>query len=464
METNKCFEECLIKNLIFQSLSLDTALKPLLSISYSSKGSRKLAKLLIDLNSKIYEMLKQKIKLTNVSSEGEEGTLPLDSFQENLEMTSKRFGTLLSILHMFLGDIVNSQSQYTPAPFIPCLENLVEKYIPGGYIIVKSAWNFNYSFAEISQYIKNMLVYSGISIDNDFPEHLVYLSFPRVEKENVLLHCVFAHEIGHFFNTVKEISNHISIHIEDPKILVTIPSLYSQLLRSIQSWYKELVSDVFGIHLFGPAYFCSFTELGLSFSLLNDASLEHPPALMRLKLMMSVLKNLGFLDYSQDMDRTTNSVDNINYYKFFENWEKFLDTNESLFSNPLYYLISQSVSTVHTDIKGKVKEFIKDNGYSADEFRSEVPPLIERVLKLIPPNEIISKNNEDTKIPNFVSIINSCWMVYSVKMHSLYDLLGTETWEEKFQVKTMLNNLALKAIEYNTINKAWEIKNDNTIS
>ena len=79
-----------------------------------------------------------------------------------------------------MGDIVDSQIQYGPASFISCLENLVEKYIPGGYIIVKSAWDFNYSFAEISQYIKNMLVYSHISIDSDFPEHLVPLSFSRV--------------------------------------------------------------------------------------------------------------------------------------------------------------------------------------------------------------------------------------------------------------------------------------------
>ena len=458
MEIKNCFGERFIKNLIFQSLSLDTALKPLLSVSYSSKGSRKLAKLLINLNSRIYKRLKQIIKLTNVSSKGEKGTLPLEPFQENLEITSKRLGLLLSILHKFLGDVVNSQIQYSPTSFISCLENLVEKYNPGGYIIVESAWDFNYSFTEISQYIKEILVYSHISIDNDFPEHLVSLSFPRVEKENVLLHCVFAHEIGHFFNAVNGISNHIPIHIKDPEILATIPSYYSQLLLSIQFWYKELVSDVFGIHLFGPAYFCSFAEIGLSFSLLNEASLEHPPALMRLKLMMSVLKDLGFLDYSQDVARTTDSVDNINYYKFFENWKKFLDTNQGIPTNSLYCLISKSASAVHKDIKDKVKEFIKDNGYSADQFKSEVPPLIERVLKLIPPNEIIFKSNKDTKIPDFISIVNSCWIVYSVKMFSLHNLLGTKTWEEKFQVKTMLNNLALKAIEYNTINKRWENK------
>ena len=441
MGINKFFEERFTKNLIFQSLSLDIALKSLLSISYSSKGSRILANFLIKLNSKIYERL------------------TLGPSQEKLELISKRLGTLLSILHIYLEYVVNSQIQYSPAPFSSSLENLVERYIPGGYIIVKSAWYFNYSFIEISRYIKSILEFSDISIDNELPEYLVALSFPRVEKENVLLHCAFAHEIGHFFNMVQKISNHIPIHIKNPEILAGIsPSYYSRVLKSIQFWYGELVSDVLGIHLFGPAYFCSFAEIGLSFSLLNEASLEHPPALMRLKLMISVLKELGFLDFFQDMAQVTDSADNINYYKFFENWNELLDANQKNLTNPLDYLTNESVSLVHEDIKDKVKQFIKNNGYSTDKFKSEVPPLIKRILKLIPPNEIIFQSGKNIKLPNFISIVNAGWIVYSVKMQSLYNLLGTKTWEEKFQAKTMLNNLILKSIEYDTIKRMWENK------
>ena len=212
---------------------------------------------------------------------------------------------------------------------------------------------------------------------------------------------------------------------------------------------------MFGIRLFGPAYFCSFAEIGFFGSLLNEASLKHPPTIMRLKLMISVLKYLGFLDFFQDMAQVIDSVDNINYYEFFENWEKFLDANQKTLTDPLYHLTNESVSVVHKDIKDKVKQFVKNNGYSTDKFKSEVPPLIERVLKLISPNEIIFQSDKNTKIPNFVSIVNAGWTVYSVKMQSLYDLLGTETWEEKFQAKTMLNNLTLKSIEYDTIKKMW---------
>ncbi|PWB52625.1 MAG: hypothetical protein C3F06_08735 [Candidatus Methanoperedenaceae archaeon] len=80
--------------------------------------------------------------------------------------------------------------------------DLIKLFKPKSRFILRPDWEFNYSFFELTDAIRETFMNVVPNIENtlnDFKDGLAILSFPSTEKNNIFFHCALSHEIGHFF-------------------------------------------------------------------------------------------------------------------------------------------------------------------------------------------------------------------------------------------------------------------------
>ena len=145
------------------------------------------------------------------------------------------------------------------------------------------------------------------------PIHLII--FPRILKHNVLLHGVFAHEIGHAALYTSRLANIIRTRIfraivngTDLQDVTAFGKWYaltfgppvppsSQLQEMLDSWTEEIFCDLFGAKCFGPAFFWAFKTLLCAIDPVGTIpGIDHPPTLMRVEVLRLAWKLLGWSD------------------------------------------------------------------------------------------------------------------------------------------------------------------------
>lgn len=366
-----------------------------------------------------------------------------------------RRGQFLTILHALLEYISHADSQYVPAAIVEPLEALVKKHVPGATIIVRFTWDFNYYFQDITVFLRETPKYlpSLAKSVQQLPEFLPVFSFPITAKEDTLLHTVFGHEIGHFIGRVNKIQDKVPILIDQAQLSLLPPSYHAQMLRTIQSWYSELVADLLGARLFGPACLLAFSQVILH--ALNEPGPSHPMPAMRLQLMLSLLEELGFLDTIPPTGKKREGTLPPSYRSLFSRYKEFLSKYEQAPSDSFYALVAQSVRAVQDSIKGEVSRLLKPKTYGATEYTPLITALAARLKHLVPPDEANLKGQHG--IPDVVSILNAGWLVYSTDhMADICNLLSMTNPQAKAEVKQKLNGLLSKAIESVVIRQLWD--------
>ena len=77
-----------------------------------------------------------------------------------------------------------------------------------------------------------------------------FVALPRIEKNNPLMWCALAHEVGH---AVVEASDACSPIVEHMKKTAS-----DQEMKFISAWARELSADLFALYLLGPAYVLAY--------------------------------------------------------------------------------------------------------------------------------------------------------------------------------------------------------------
>jgi hypothetical protein len=153
-----------------------------------------------------------------------------------------RWSQLLPYLHELLGLLDGAEIQNTPSPFVPSLRTLVQTYLPNAELVLASKTSLNYSFLNISQDLRKLLVHIQLTeAAEELPEYFVIITFPRVEAENVLLHCVIAHEIGHGLYKKHGVSEKLLplIEIDKDKIAEIAQAIYQAELSAATTTSKS---------------------------------------------------------------------------------------------------------------------------------------------------------------------------------------------------------------------------------
>lgn len=145
----------------------------------------------------------------------------------------------------------------------------------------------------------------------------IIVNYPLSDSDRLLLHPLFAHEIGHAtvykYNLIPRLGNEVfsdeefSKRLEDEATYVfeKISPGYSKLkLRQMirermRSWVKELLCDHLAVEASGPAYLWAMAAFGLPLNR-SEPSDTHPPTALRVKLALDLLEINGWGSFCEE--------------------------------------------------------------------------------------------------------------------------------------------------------------------
>jgi len=473
------------------------------TIDYARERCHALSKEIENLEQKIYPTASPKTLLLFIKEGNEIIRSNLDKIKkdtelyetltsEELEQKVKRFCKFLPYLCNLLEYIEGSEVQNTPAALIRPLKRLVRHYLLNSEIIFRSYSQLNYSFAPLTERLRK--VFSGEifkSLLEGLPEFFAVVSFPKVESNYVLLHCMVGHEIGHGLYQEKNLGEVLiplvtidkSALDQIAKVIIETESqgqdvsgkqqlsetelgeslrvkeLLTKLINKvIGNWVEELAADAFGICIFGPAYFFAFINFVSAIQLLRSSSYTHPSPSIRMKLMWHLLK-------SDQKD----SADSLSFERIFEDktkdfvqqWVK-VASKEGPPLHPIYDIVEKSITPIIIcHICSKVIEGMNGSEYTIQKYQKNISTLCDLIKNLIPPNEMVDFKQKKTTSSDVVSILNAGWEVYLSFMDEFSKNFEVVYKDNKIECDKKLNELLLKAIELSEIKTRWdEIKND----
>lgn len=137
----------------------------------------------------------------------------------------------------------------------------------------------------------------------------VVLAFPAHARYTMLLHCLFAHELGHaaveeqglVADALKPMEDSGEYDAKLDHAAGQIPDELEPILREeaprlARLWLEELFCDALAFALLGPAYLFAFAEMGLSVGW-SKSDEEHPSMALRTRLLVEFAERSGWSNY-----------------------------------------------------------------------------------------------------------------------------------------------------------------------
>jgi hypothetical protein len=137
----------------------------------------------------------------------------------------------------------------------------------------------------------------------------IVVNYPISEADTVLLHGLFAHELGHAASDKHELVEAVlQPMVGDPHFAAGLraatnhyeetynysaPKARTAVLFRLRSWVEELICDHLALQFLGPSYLFSFAAFVLATSW-NEPSAKHPAPALRVQLLRDQAAALGW--------------------------------------------------------------------------------------------------------------------------------------------------------------------------
>jgi len=372
---------------------------------------------------------------------------------------------------------------HTPRACVHVLNEMASTLFSDSKILVTPTVESNYIISnEVSRFenLTNALPESSANLILErLPAYLYRVRFPRVEKENILNHALFGHEIGHpiadeFFekheegsqyqerlkSAVKEIENEPEIaddlancadSTERAQLVNEISDKLSQIHKRA---LVELVSDGVAVFVFGPSAIFSALDFFIRDQLDEIPSEDeyYPPTRYRWRHMLNVLASEGHVDALRSLGFTPGQSalrDSLESALSYLESSTARSTDRDVLNSDPYTRISYAwleitLPEALTYARSRVSSLL----YSRDLIPQEVPALLERLQASVPPCEIGTWPN--VRPVNWRSALVASWIL------ALYQSLDKSLSPDlrKRAVQTTYS-LATKGIEYIFLQKDY---------
>jgi hypothetical protein len=408
--------------------------------------------------------------------------------------SSAHVGRLLTFISIYLVDQVapaleyveGATSENTPANLVLPLEKIGEALLEGSKFIVRRQWRYNYRVVEVRKTLESALegLLSREERERLFgppSEKLFAISFPSFERDSALLHVNFAHEIGHPIEErylEEESESELLVDIEIRRDIERELPHTSPVDRAIKvgeaKGYRrvaigEIISDTLSAYVFGPSCLFALHEVaGLSRSMDVISADFHPPWRFRIRHMLSVLGEIGFIDMNQFALRTWPQGVPASVVRAKPKVDEWLQD--------LGRVVSQQsdLAEIERDVRTRcayrsvqqaipaIRKFVARNvtsPYTPQAFAEEVPELLDRIYMQLPPNQIESASGQ-VRTVSLASILASGWIY---KLAELTSFGEDEPANHTLRVQT-LNRLVLKAIELSAVKAMYDAAFGRTIN
>jgi hypothetical protein len=359
---------------------------------------------------------------------------------------------LLSSLHELMFIINETSRAKTPAALISSLRATVREHTGTRVelLIRPDSQGIRYTYADLGTGILKVLEEASDFVDaptdrviESLEDGVVVLTYPAAERNNVILHGIFLHEIGHHITDCTGVLQRVTdaFPLEPP--LDKWPQVWV-------SWLWEFAADLAAIRLAGPAYLFGIYQNMLATEVLDLPSDTHPPPWRRVRLMLDELRLAGFLDG----DCMPPAV-----LAHITRWEEDLAAAEALSRvdtlGPVIRALVEKVEEVLPRISEEVRAAIP-NAFTAEAYRRECPRLGAQLRHLMPLNEWYDPETDTWPIASFAGILNTGWNFVLGELEGFYAEIRVTSRDEQEALRRRIFDLIAKSVEFAQLRKDVE--------
>jgi dCTP deaminase len=472
--------------------------KRLLAADFASDAPHSLAQTLLNVFgylARVAVVIPEKIDWSGPDNLIEKATENL----RTLDWQVKEFGSHIRYVE-------SARTDRLPWQVIPSFEKLVELLRPGAKVMLRPMWHYNYAtiVSDLRElYLHELQEYEYYIPDFDVESNVVFplgsafhiISFPSLERDNILLHSVIGHELGHLIaselveRSKKDFLDEVQSQIEaatDSELArqdlteESAPLWYEQIRTTrltenskqcLNYWERameEILADVVGALLFGPAALFSSFDIAVQsgFDLAPSERNEYyPPWRLRIREVLRIVDEvaktllsvkpdwfrmtapMSLAERAKDLglDRDSRSGLVNDRIKAVRDTATVTSDEKAINRNPLA-AIAYSVLRRYIDIAtAEIKLLIGARVINEKQLLITLPVLIERLDSGVPPNAEHDMPSRKLSKIGLVDVLNSAWYHKA----SLTIAPTAETDRELLEgVRSQRNRLTLKAIEY----------------
>ena len=404
----------------------------------------------------------------------------LDAARTNLDETLRRYarvehgsapalriGYRLDLLHRILFTIGNtSRANTPPTALVDSVREVTRRFVPGDIDLMfqPGITSNQYTLTPFEKWVWEALPSTASlvglppdEIKHMLPRHIVLLSYPAAEQNNVLLHSIFLHEIGHHVTAERRVVESV---LEDhpPAPPITGKRDPHQV---IHRWLWEIAADLTALRAVGPAYLFGIHRSMLIGEMRRQYTQTHPPAWLRIKLMLDLLERDGLYAVMPEPVR-----------KMISDWAVEVEADEGAARQEMARAdaplrkagledtaVFEAVEAAVEDVAKEVCAITEEGRYTAAEYSEECGPLVEQLRYHIPLNEWYEKEGEECEVPRIASlagILNAGWNYVLADLPGVYTNEGAVTPQAQRLHRQRVFGLIAKSIEFAQIQRDVE--------
>jgi hypothetical protein len=392
----------------------------------------------------------------------------------------------VKIVHELVEAIRMASSSSPAASIVEAYAQIASLVQHGTQTIIHPTWDYNASCDEIMTTLRTMTGRlgrdTGEAVFSGAPRSFLVITYPVSEEEMVLRHAFIAHELGHFIDHIEGWSNSIletQVFDEEDRdcIMAAVQSTEDEeewdqtLERALilageiaPFWIGEVIADVLGVGVLGPAYLLAFDEVSPSprFSSPHTLSRSHPPGSLRREIISRLTREL-YLEpiRSKEVFEKLSRDEQAVFSEVFDWIAAIVDTDPPEFASTgdATGLPAEVIRAVYSALRNAVDRSV--TWISAEKLgrirQREwfcTPTDIVDALRLqdllsygLTPTELYCEASRD---PSFAAVMNSGWFrfVHAKKDYLYFRDLPNESHPDQIYVNySNLQNLIAKAIE-----------------
>jgi hypothetical protein len=370
-----------------------------------------------------------------------------------------------------------ASSSKVPAQLIGSIEELIRRTRPDARVLLRVQWNFNYTVIDILEVYRSTFatLLDPAAVDRALNGISAFylVGIPTVERANVLLHAALGHEAGHrlanmFLNAENQTQLVAKVRGSMGNLswypgASSLPPIFQfnlsqqlldRILKTRRRALEELISDVVGWKTFGISALCALRDIGITSvldALPDEQRRLYPPWRLRFRAMMIELHEGKLVDDVQQLSGGPPidliRVATLEYLRVLNETATDFSDWTALNSDGVLLRAYEDVSQTLLNARSYVASSLNATEFSSDIFRAEVKPLLERLARGIPPDQL-----EDSSIPDFRSAIAAGWLYKIARLPVPYE--NTRNWNADDD--ETLNRLVLKAIESIELKKSFK--------
>jgi hypothetical protein len=384
---------------------------------------------------------------------------------EDIFDSAQIYSQLIRVLQGTLPLMERCCREHTPQTAVFFVRELTRGLNLKAHFFLTAIPELTYAYQHVTAHLHRILD-SVVGPERLPQDDIVALLFPETHRTDVLLHSLLAHEIGHWINEEKGIVKKMMPRmIPKPETLTQIREEFERQFRgtAVESeissfvsekvitqskhWLTEVVSDLIGIRLLGPAFVFGLVEFMLRHEGPDSASPRYPSARARATILIQELEALDYLASIRKLEEdSTLREPAAEFMELLMTLKRYVTEStpspgpSGALASRLNTVVSDLIFTLLPDLKREVKKAMGDVGYTSTEFLDDLPALISRLSALVPPCEI--QVGESAKIG---SIVNSG--VFFLKTSCIDGLMEHLEESDTLRARARVSALTSKAIE-----------------